>query len=292
MSKISVPLVQWYVNHTCNLTCNHCLSFNNFRVAGNYRWEDSAELAQLWSQRILVEDLTIIGGEPLLHPQIDRWVNGVRDCFPRVVDFKVCTNGTRLGYMDPGVLRAWVDRGVILEIHCHSSLHWDRVWTVLLDIFPGLATENFMDRPALHAEETRVYCGAALVAIVRKSWNFLPTMVRSTGRGYLEFYDTDPEQSHGSCEIRQCHYVIDGLMYKCGPVAAGATVKNLPMEPRAAQLYRQYRPLDPRDPNLAVRLAALAEPVPQCSLCPVYGSVDRQEDLVLLELAASKPRLG
>jgi hypothetical protein len=292
MNKISVPMVQWYITHTCNLSCDHCLSFNNFRVSGNYSWVDSAASAAGWSQLIDIDDLTIIGGEPLLHPEIDSWVQGIRDCFPLVEDFKVCTNGTRLEHMDPQVLFGWEDRGVILELHCHSPQHWNRVWTVLRGIFPGLETETFVDRPALHAEETRLYRGGKLFATVRKSWNFLPGAVRSTSGGLLEFYHTDPVQSHRSCEIRQCHYIVDGRMYKCGTIAAGATVKNLQMESRAVELYSVYHPVDHHDPNLAVRLAQLAEPTPQCALCPIFGSVDRPEDLFELDLKGSKPRLG
>jgi hypothetical protein len=292
MSKISVPIVQWYINHTCNLACDHCLSFNNYRVSGNYPWADSAASVAAWSGIIDIEDLTIIGGEPLLHPEIDLWVCGVRDSFPTVVDFKVCTNGTRLGHVDPAMLRGWRDRGVVLEVHCHSESDWNRVWPVLHSVFPGLETETFVDRPALHAEETRVYCGGLLVALVRKSWNFLPTMVRSTAGGLLEFHHSDPVQSHRSCEIRQCHYIVEGRMYKCGPIAAGATVKNLPMEPRATALYSGYRPVLHSDTNLAVRLAELAQPTAACALCPIFGSVDRPEDLFELRLKGSKPRVG
>jgi hypothetical protein len=64
------------------------------------------------------------------------------------------------------------------------------------------------------------------------------------------------------------------------------------MESRAVELYSLYHPVDHHDPNLAVRLAQLAEPTPQCALCPIFGSVDRPEDLFELDLKGSKPRLG
>lgn len=292
MSKISVPIVQFYIDHTCNLACPNCLSFNNFRVRGRYSWESNRSSVAEWSRRIEIEDLTIIGGEPLLHPEIDQWVSGVRELFPTVEDFKVCTNGTRLGAMRAGVLERWFDLGVILEIHCHSEAAWHSVWRVLRDRFPGIRVQAFVDQPVLHSAETRVFLGDRLLAYVRKSMNFLPNSIRSTDSGLLEFYDTDPEQSHSSCEIRDCFYIVDGLMYKCGVIAAGATAGGLPVEPRARQLFDSYRPVAPGDPDLEQRIRALANPVPQCRLCPVFGSVRDPAAVVDLVLPVTKPGLS
>lgn len=290
--KISVPIVQFYIEHACNLACVNCLSFNNFAIRGRYSWENNRASTLSWAERILVEDLTIIGGEPLLHPEIDQWVTGVRELFPAVADFKVCTNGTRLDRMEQSVLERWHDLGVILEIHCHSLLHWDRVWQVLYERFPEISIETFTDRPALHSAETRVFLGGRLLALVRKSMNFLPNSIHSISEGRLQFYETDSDLAHSSCAIRECHYIVGGLMYKCGVIAAGCTANNLAVEPRARKLFDSYLPIAPDDPNLSERLTLLRDTVPQCSLCPEFGSVDRPEDTVPLELLATKPRLG
>lgn len=288
---IPVNRLQVYVTHSCNLSCEHCLSFNNFRINGLYRWEHSRERILQWSQRITVEDMTIIGGEPLLHPDIDRWVCGVRECFPAVEDFKICTNGSLLGRTDPDLLRGWQRLGVILEVHCHSAVHWEQAWAVLLDLFPGAVCEQFTDRAALHSAEIRVEWQGRLLAIVRQSYRFLPNSVRTLGAAGLEFYHTDPVAAHRSCEIRDCHYLVDGLMYKCGVVAAGATAQGLRVEPRAAQLFRSYTPVDPLDPDLESAVSGLLDPAEVCSLCPVFGDLDDPARLVDIDPLAPRRRL-
>lgn len=292
MNKILVPRLQFYIDHSCNLACPNCLSFNNFRIHGRSSWDANRASTLAWAERILVEDLTIIGGEPLLHPEIHSWVMGVRECFPSVEDFKVCTNGTRLGHQDPAVLEQWHAAGVVLEVHCHSDQHWHSVWSVLDQRFPGYTVQTFEDQPVLHSCETRVSLDGRLLAWVRKSKNFLPHSIRSTERGFLEFYNTDPLLSHRSCEISDCFYIVEGLMYKCGMIAAGATASGLSMEPRARQLFDSYTALSPAAEDLQQQLAQMYQPVPQCSLCPVFGSIEDPRAVVDLVLPERKPRLG
>jgi len=242
---------------------------------------------------ITVEDFTIIGGEPLLHPHCNSWVQGLRSIFDSVEDFKICTNGTVLKNIDPLWLHNWFDAGVILEIHCHSTAHWHNVWPVLQSVFAGfeLVTVPFEEDPRLHRKECRLYAGGRLAAIVRISDRFLANGIVSNQK-QLKFHNSDAQQAHRHCPISQCHYIVEGLMYQCAPVAVGRELAaQLPIEPRAAHLYSNYTGVSPYDENLPAALAALQQPCDACSLCPVMDTQYLQSKFVTIDPDRTKPRV-
>lgn len=288
--KIVLGMVQWYITHTCNLSCAHCLSYNNYRFHGHFDWDQTRARAEQWSRLIDIQDLTIIGGEPLLHPQIDSWVCGVRSLFPQVQDFKICTNGTPLKHIDPAQIRKWFDMGVILEIQCHSAAIWQQIKD-LIDHLYSFGTVELVDSadPAfLHRSEQLVLVNGRTAAMIMLTDRFVRNSIKSHN-SVLEFYDNDPQAAHAGCYIRDCHYMIDGLLYKCGPVAAGRDLAGqLPVEKSAAQLLAEYQPIDPFDSAVHDRLQSLSSHIAQCRLCPVFGDIAQE---VLVELEPSKTKL-
>lgn len=240
---------------------------------------------------ITVEDITIIGGEPLLHPQINLWAVELRQAFPNCEDFKICTNGTVLHRQDPLQVQHWHDLGIVLEIHCHSDSHWQTVWTVLHSIFARYTVElhGCTELATVYDDKILMYANGRLAAMVHLSKKFQPNNIRSSG-DQLEFYQTDPHTAHRSCPIGQCHYMVDGLLYKCAPVAVGRDLAaQFCMEQRAVDLFRSYDPIDPQDPDIETKLTQLTQAIDQCSLCPVYSSLDQPHSLVQLNLSKSKP---
>jgi hypothetical protein len=288
--KIVLGMVQWYITHTCNLSCAHCLSYNNYRFHGHFDWDRTRARAEQWSQLIDIEDLTVIGGEPLLHPQIDTWVSGVRALFPNVVDFKICTNGTPLKHMDRAQIRKWFDMGVIIEIQCHSLAIWTQIRDLIRDLywFGTVELVDSADPALLHRSEQLVMVNGRVAAMIMLTDRFVRNSVKSHNKR-LEFYDNDPHSAHAGCYIRDCHYMIDGLLYKCGPVAAGRDLaKQLPVEDCAAQLFNAYKPIDPFDSDVHSRLSSLSSHIDQCRLCPVFGDIDQE---TLIELEPNKTKL-
>ena len=65
--KILVHALQWYISHSCNLTCNNCSNFNNFAIKGNHTFETYKVQAQQWAEKLHVNDFCIIGGEPFVN---------------------------------------------------------------------------------------------------------------------------------------------------------------------------------------------------------------------------------
>lgn len=83
------------MTNVCNLACDNCNRYNNFAFAGHDRWADYADQYQLWSQRLNLIDIGIIGGEPMLNPDFLNWMHGVAKLWPFSY-IKIITNGTQL----------------------------------------------------------------------------------------------------------------------------------------------------------------------------------------------------
>jgi organic radical activating enzyme len=85
----------------CNLNCKCCVTFSP--IAPKYFLEkesfekDCARLAELSGGKL--EDISLLGGEPLLHPEITVITKIARKYFPET-DIEILTNGTLLLKMD------------------------------------------------------------------------------------------------------------------------------------------------------------------------------------------------
>src|SRR6056300_370376 len=88
--KILVHAIQWYISHSCNLTCSNCSNLNNFAIKGNSKFEDQKHFAEQWANKIHVNDFCIIGGEPFVNNDLHNWITGLRKYF-NSRDFKVVT---------------------------------------------------------------------------------------------------------------------------------------------------------------------------------------------------------
>jgi hypothetical protein len=86
-----------YVIGKCNLNCVSCQAFAP--IADDYVYSaasfesDCKRLSELGGERI--REITLLGGEPLLHPQFEELIAIARSRFPRS-SLKIVTNGTLL----------------------------------------------------------------------------------------------------------------------------------------------------------------------------------------------------
>lgn len=258
--KHHIEMGQWYITHTCNLACNNCLSYNNYKIGGHERWEDNEEFVKLWSERVYIEDCSIIGGEPFANPDIHKWAMGVRKYFD-TQDLKVCTNGT---YLDLHIdnIKKWIDAGIVLEIQYHDPIHKQKIDIAIQQILGSnthkISGDQWQSDPDYYEEFDEIYFVDNRVAIVVV--------------GSFEFYthtidgEENAELTHKLCAWRDCHYFYKGALYKCGALVGAqgmADRYNL----KNADLIQQYRPVSIYDNDLGTKISSLKNSVPQCAMC-------------------------
>lgn len=106
-----------FLTEHCNMACKYCMHFSplaqpeylNFDVFRS----DLKRLSELSGG--VCDDLVLVGGEPLLHGQITRFILEARKLFP-VGEIKILTNGLLLPSMPPEFWQACEACGIILKI--------------------------------------------------------------------------------------------------------------------------------------------------------------------------------
>jgi MoaA/NifB/PqqE/SkfB family radical SAM enzyme len=103
-----------HITDHCNLNCKGCAHFSNLcapTFADLAEFEsDMHRMSGLFSQ---VEQIYLLGGEPLLHPQVAEFVRVARAIFPRT-RISLMTNGLLITRMNGEFWQALADTGVIL----------------------------------------------------------------------------------------------------------------------------------------------------------------------------------
>src|SRR5580704_6246048 len=84
--------VDVYINSQCNRRCLYCFLPADFFAAGMRMTVDSFLGVVSWSQRQGVQEVTLLGGEPSLHPSFATMISLASD---RGMSVRVVTNGAR-----------------------------------------------------------------------------------------------------------------------------------------------------------------------------------------------------
>jgi hypothetical protein len=250
MSKITFNLnIEIYITNECNLTCSNCNRFNNYNFKGHYSWKDSAYAIQQWSQRIDAPMITIIGGEPSLHPELPQWTEGVAT--------------------------AWPDRPVMIQTNGLKPIIEMPWWNELTKKFKNIGCGVAVHSPAMKDK-------------LKKSWNnsgghfdawqFNDCAIVDCG-DYFNIHDNDPEKAFDCCNLKHCHTIFQGRLYKCSTMAllpefSKQYLVNFSEQQR--QLLDSYKSLthDCSDQDLRDFFTDRDSAIPQCSFCTDTDNVN------------------
>ena len=229
-------VLEFYITNECNLTCSNCNRYNNYNFEGNYSWNDHAEEIQAWSRRLSAKTITIIGGEPTLHPELDSWVHGLCQAWPNT-PVMIQTNGTVP--FDKNRYPEYKNLGFGIAIHSKAmNKNLTRRWgTGVFD-----ATE------------------------------FTECALKDQG-SHFTVHDSDTVLAFNACSMSASHTILNGKLYKCPMVAVLPEFKkqyNVVLTDEQQTLLDSYKPLsvDCPDQDLVEFLNSRHSPIPQCRLCP------------------------
>tara|TARA_B100001287_G_scaffold72181_1_gene59736 strand:- start:6053 stop:6973 length:921 start_codon:yes stop_codon:yes gene_type:complete len=286
--KILVHAIQWYISHSCNMTCSNCKTFNNFAITGNHTFKQYEEQAIQWSNKIHINDLCILGGEPFVNNDLHNWIMGLRKLFPETKDYKVTTNGSLL-HKYKKHFREWADNKTTIEISFHNPAHIEPAFNIINEIYPKherykITKKNMIKDKALHIgceyEEAILIEDDFPAFIINYNMNFMPWGVKEVKDGLWHFYDSDREEAHDACWTNDCPYIYKGKMYKCATVVgAQAFIDKYPVKDEDKTLYKNSKAISPMSNDLQNEILEFKNSVPQCSLCPV--DVGKKEEIIL-----------
>jgi organic radical activating enzyme len=272
---------EFYITNVCNLNCPRCNRYNNYAFSGHFRWEDHANEYRAWAQRLEINRIGILGGEPMSHPGFIEWVERIAEIWPQS-QIMIMSNGTYLRkYPD---LFDWLDSWsgrIRLDITRHNASKRDATLDDIESLyhrgFEKFVLNSFESFSAtgkhgymIHSNSpntkididpmkigSEIWADKSYQYVYRKNGvviryadadKFDESVVRldqSKNRLYLTANLGDAEKAAAQCNCKYSHHFLDGKLYKCGVVAVlPKFLQQFPVEASQEKLdiLRAYQP--------------------------------------------------
>lgn len=231
-------MVEFYITNVCNLTCRGCNRFNNYKFKGHQYWNDHAEAIEVWSQRIDIEHIWIIGGEPTLNPDLEKWAMNLRRLWPNS-DINVQTNGTSF---NPKYNNHWKPYKVGFGVALHDPSTADNI------------------------RKTWKYHG------VFEAFDFHESTIIKEDDHFI-VHNSDPQSAFNCCDMKHDHTMFNGKLYKCPAMSGLPEFQkqfDLKLTSEQQELLDAYQPLtaDCDQIELEKFLQDRDQKISQCSFCP------------------------
>lgn len=273
--RILIDRLEFYITNVCNLTCSGCNRYNNYKFSGHWTWAKAEPVLTRWAERIDIRHPVILGGEPLLNPDIVAWINGIRQLWPRHSGVQVQSNGTRLDLVK-GLYEALDPaQGNWIGISLHADEHREPLFARI---------RNFLQHPIIETEDPEDPIGSRYQFLdvnkrkvhVWRNDTFVQSNILELPNGKFGLYNSNPEVAHENCTFRRFknYHMIQGQIYKCGPVALMAEFDDQYQFDISAQdrdvIHAPGRGLgiDEFDTQGQEFLANIDNVIPQCKFCP------------------------
>lgn len=269
------------INNTCNLTCNNCSTAQCYNFKGVYKWKDTAEYYKKWAEILDVPEISILGGEPYLNPELLIWTTNIKNLWNNST-VEVVTNGTLL-FMDKNIeiTRKFLDLNVILTVCTHTTddfkVHEQYILKILESCMSKISIEIQKNGSIEYKKNNQTIVKHHLVDKMYKNY------IKEVKDGTIYLSDSDPIESHKNCFwADQCATLQNGLLYKCPLVTNYAAAKTqVKYEERAVKLLEEYKASSPFDDfnDITKFVKNINNVIPQCTLCPYDKMPDAKEKL-------------
>ena len=260
MSKYQLPFVEMQVTQVCNLSCLGCSNYADLKHTGYVKWADGRREISAWLDCMDIGDFGIMGGEPLINPEINQWIRGLRELLPAST-IRFSTNGELLDrHLD--VLETAHEVGnFVFKITAHQ--HSERVEAVIEKIFNMYPWE-----PVFEYGIYRFRTGNNLRFQVNRPQTFLKYYKNDYAN--MMPYSSDPKQAFDICMQQRCPLMFEGRMYKCSTLGGlNQTLERFKITDPAWDPYRNYS-ITPSSSAKEIEafLKNYVNPHAVCSMCP------------------------
>lgn len=246
-----LPNLEFHAAHACNLKCESCSHYSNHGHGGIVSLEEARAWMEPWHTRLSPALISIMGGEPAIHPKLPDMITLTRDYWPSA-RLRLVTNGFLLHRHPnlPAVL-AQTDTEIHLSVH-HGSPEYTARLEPVYAMLRGWAQRYPIRFRILNSYK----------AWSRRYHGFGPTM--------RPFTDAQPRASWEVCPARGCQQLYQGALWKCSALA------YLPMQAARYNLasewspYLKYRPLQPDCSHAQLAAWLRLEEESYCAMCPAH----------------------
>lgn len=205
MTKPVLPFVETMITQACNLGCVGCTNYSDLRHSGYVSWNQGREQLAPWLERVDIPDFGIMGGEPLINPEVRQWIRGIRELLPQA-QIRFTTNGLLLSRnLDLVDLAAEVGN-IVFKIGVHvNDPELERNISYIFQRWPWQeVTEYGIRRYKTHNNfRFQISRPETFWKTFRNDYeNMLP-------------HDSNPAAAFALCCQKTCPLLYNGKIYKC-----------------------------------------------------------------------------
>lgn len=225
----------------CNLNCKSCSHFSpiakkEFMNPAQFT-SDFTRLAELFENRLKL--LRLMGGEPLLHPELSEFLKISRSLFPRT-HIQLVTNGLLIPEMPEEFFESCKENAIDIHITVYPLQNrYDLVWRIL-------------------AEKKMGYSVASNSNGIKKTFHHL--VIDKTGGHNSE------DNFHTYCTCSRCTNLSNGKLFLC-PVRASIRHFTDFFQESFALSEQDYLEIYDTETTAEKILLFLSKPTPFCKYC-------------------------
>lgn len=269
MNKPVLPFVEIMPNQNCNLSCRGCSNYSDLVHRGYLTWAQGQAQILPWLERVDIPDIGIVGGEPLMNPDLEAWILGIRKLMP-TSQIRFNTNGLLL-HKYPDIIRLFEQVGNAvfkITVHVNDAVLEENIKNIYSQYDWEPVTEFGVDRYRtknnlrFHVKRPDVFYQAH-----RNDYaNMMP-------------HNSDPAEAFKLCYQQTCPLLFNGRIYKCssnGLLAQTLERFDWPnLEQWKPYMHAGLAP-DCSDEELAHFIDLFGRPDYMCGMCPSSNNSESQ----------------
>jgi len=255
------------ITNVCNYSCTHCQSLNNYAFKGHQLWRDYKDEYQKLSEKLDIEQIQIIGGEPTLNPDFEQWVEGISDLWPGS-KLQISTNGSRLDKLTSDIYKILARHKGTLWITCHDIKLYKGFLKFIEQFLDQIVSDN-KEEPA--RKISRLFVDKNGVEVIL-DWTqtFVSSVIENIDNRLTMSFNSDINTAHDKCGFKSCHQLYKGKLYKCPLISVLPDFLDqfdVDISQDDRNLAYSYQPLSANG-NIAEFVNLINDPIPQCKFCP------------------------
>ena len=267
MQKQRVRVINLEMNivYACNLKCEYCTHLGRL-MKGLVPFNDLLTWYKTWNSKIHPDNVRIMGGEPLLHPDLEKIIYETRAHWKSSC-IELITNGLLLTKMKNDIFTAIKET----ETNVTISKHFD---------------DPYYNR----------MLGKGIVAL--KYHGIMPQLSQSNklwmkcyqinSEGVRKPYRSDPQKAWNICYVKNlCTTLLDNKLYRCPQLGCYSHARKMGWIDQGWETVLDYKPLTPectRDELVDFITMGACD---QCSICPEeFQYADMYEKVNLFGLSS------
>ena len=265
--RVQVTNLEMNVAYGCNLKCEYCTHLGRF-MKGIVPLEELLLWYRSWNRKIRPKNVRVMGGEPLLHPNLGSILYETRNHW-QDSRIELITNGLLLPKMKPSVFSALKEIGADVTV----SRHFD-------DPYYNPMLTAGIEALKTHGIESRV---------TQSNW-FWMKCYRIKDQGHAVPYQSDPAKAWRICYVKNmCTTLLDNCLYRCPQLGCYSYAVQKGFVSDDWKVVLDYKPLPhscTQDELEAFMKDGVCE---QCSICPEeFQYADMYEKINLFGLPSTR----